>query len=134
MKPVLLSAAAALLLTGAAVAQPVNPPPAVKASPPAQQCFFANLVNNFKEVDDHTVDLRVGVNDFYQVTLMGTCDELKWAQAIGLDHRGSPTICTGLDLTLIVPRHPMPPERCPATSIRKLTPEEVAAMPKGQKP
>ena len=42
---------------------------------------------------------------------------------MGFDQAGGGTICSGLDVDLIVPT-PIGPQRCPVRMIRKLAPEE----------
>ena len=107
------------------------------AAPAAHQCFFANQLSSWTAAGDSTVNLRVGVNDFYQLQLLGPCPDLKWAESIGIKTRGgSDNICSGLDVELIVPStvtHTVP-QRCMATSLRKLSPDEAAALPRKQKP
>ncbi|BCW88555.1 hypothetical protein sos41_16960 [Alphaproteobacteria bacterium SO-S41] len=98
-----------------------------------QHCFNAASVSNYAGVDRETVNLRVGVSDYYQVKMLGVCPNIDWTQKIGLESTSGSNICTGLDLTIHVPG-PTGPQECAADSIRKLTPEEVAALPKGQKP
>lgn len=99
-----------------------------------RQCFFSRDVNNFEAVDDTTVNIRIGVNDIYQVKLLVPCRDVRFNQALGIRTTGgSSQICTGLDVELISPS-PIGPQRCPATSVRKLSDAEVAALPKRQKP
>ncbi len=77
----------------------------------------------------------MNVRDYYQAKLIGPCLDLPWANSIGLESRGSDWICSGLDVEVIVPSHTGGgPQRCMATSLRKLTPEEVKALPPKQKP
>lgn len=97
-----------------------------------QACFHSRNVNSFAPVGDRKVNLRVGVHDYYQITLLGRCSDLDWTHGIGLEHRGSNWICSGQDVTVIVPGRLG--DRCPGTDLRKLTPEEVAALPKKERP
>ena len=53
--------------------------------------------------------------------------------AIVLESVGSVQVCTGLELTVHAPG-PTGPQQCAADSIRRLSPDEVAALPAGQKP
>ena len=103
------------------------------ASGGASACFYSRNVSSWSPVDRSTVNLRVGVSDYYQLKLLGDCPNVDWTQAIGLEHRGSDWICSGLDATLIAPG-PAGPHRCAVSSIRKLTPAEVAVLPPRQKP
>ncbi len=122
----LISAAlAAAALAGASAAS--------AATTPERDCFYSRNVNGFSAVDDSTINLRVGVRDVYQLNLFQPSHDLDFALGIGLESRGSTFICSGLDATLIVPST-IGPQRYPVTSIRKLSANEVAALPKKQRP
>jgi hypothetical protein len=100
-------------------------------------CFFSRELSNWRDDDNGLVYLRVGVSDVYELKLLGSCPDLHWAETIGVETRvGSSQICTGLDVNLIVPRGPTTstPRRCMATSLRKLTPDEVKALPAKLRP
>ena len=126
-KFVLAAPLAALLMIGAASAEPAK-----KA--PARQCFWAREVDGFAAADDKTVNVRVGIHDVYQFEMFGRCNDVDWAQKIALvSQGGSSLICQGLDAELIVPTT-IGPQRCQISKMRKLTPEEIAALPKRGKP
>jgi hypothetical protein len=65
--------------------------------------------------------------------LMGPCPDIDWSERIGIQATGSGWICSGIDATIIAPS-PIGPRRCPVTAITELTPQEVAALPPGQRP
>lgn len=122
-------AAVAVLAMGQAPA----PEPTRQPEPPTKrQCFFPRNVHGFSAVDNDVVNVRVGVRDVYQLKLLGPCPDVDWTWKIGIISRGS-TICTGLDATLLVPST-IGPQRCAVRTVRKLTAEEVAALPAKQKP
>lgn len=127
----LLAAAALTALAGCTT--PASTADKDKDKAAGRDCFNADMVSSYAVADDTTVNLRVGVKDFYQIKLFGTCPDIKWSNAIALESAGSSFVCTGIDLTVISPS-PMGRQTCPATSIRRLTPEEVAALPPKQKP
>ncbi|MBQ1561934.1 MULTISPECIES: DUF6491 family protein [unclassified Caulobacter] len=110
-------------VTSAAAQQPIS----------ARQCFWSHQVNSFAAQGDRLVNLRVGVKDYFQLELMGPCPDVDWTQKIALVSRGGSTICSGLDAEIVTPS-PIGPQKCPVKSVRKLTPTEVAALPKGAKP
>lgn len=126
---------AAGLLTAAAACAPAASPPG--GTPLAvrqpQQCFFASTVSSYREAGDRAVNLRAGRNA-YQLELFAPCPELGRAQKILLDSRaGGSSICTGLDVEVIVPTS-IGPRRCPGRSLRRLTDAETAALPAAQRP
>ncbi len=110
-------------VTSAAAQQPIS----------ARQCFWSHQVNSFAAQGDRLVNLRVGVKDYFQLELMGPCADVDWTQKIALVSRGGSTICSGLDAEIVTPS-PIGPQKCPVKSVRKLTPTEVATLPKGAKP
>ena len=103
------------------------------ASTSLKQCFNVNSISNYAAVDRKTVNLRVGVSDYYQVTMLGVCPDINWAQKVAFQATAGTQVCDGLDLTVHVPG-PTGPQECAADTIRKLTDDEVAALPKRQKP
>ena len=107
---------------------------AASKSDEGRSCFYAKNVSSWSAAGRETVNLRVGVNDYYQLKLLGACPDIDWTQSIGLESRGSDWICSGLDVTVIVPRTTIGPQRCQATSLHKLTAAEVTALPKKEKP
>jgi hypothetical protein len=123
---------AAMALAGLTATTSASGAEADKVSQP-RQCFFARNVNGFSAVDDKTVNVRVGVRDVYRLELLGPCPDIDWTWELGLKSRSS-TICTGLDADLIVPRNAVGPRTCPVRTVRKLTPEEVAALPAKYRP
>jgi Family of unknown function (DUF6491) len=98
------------------------------------QCLLSTLIQSFNAPDDHTVYVRAGVNEFWKLGVINNCLELPWRLHIGLRVTGtSPWICQPVEATII--NHGAAIARqCPVISLHRLTPEEVAALPKGVKP
>ena len=108
--------------------------PGATAANQGRQCFPIHSVSSFAPVDDDTINVRVGVNDYYQMDLIGPCRDVDWALGVGLVPRsGGSFICSGMDVDVIAPST-LGPNRCPVTRLRKLTPTEVAALGRNQKP
>lgn len=130
VKIALTVAAASLMCLGSATAKsPETPKPAKSRG----QCFWTHQVNNFASDDNRTVNLRVGVSDIYQLEMFGRCQDVDWSQKIAIVSRGGSSICTGLDAEIIAPT-PIGPQRCAVKTVRKLTPDEVKALPKRARP
>ena len=139
MKRAILAGAAILALaalggsgTPVAHAQGNNP-----GKSDGKSCFYSRNISSWAPVDRSTVNLRVSVSDIYQLKLLGDCPNIDWVEGIGLEHRGSPWICSGLDAELLVPQPGGGrgfPLHCPVTSIRKLSKEEAKALPPKQHP
>lgn len=134
LAPVALAAALAVAMAVGASGQPPGgaPPP----PKPRPSCFWTNRIENFAAVDDQNLYLRVGNHDVYRAKLFSNCFDIEWVHHLALISRGSSLICEGLnlDVDVIVRDVGVGRQRCPVTNIRKLTPDEVAALPKGARP
>lgn len=152
MKPKLILAAALTLgVAGAAFAQgqsappasspPASSPPAsspaeaakAEAAKPERACFFNRDIRGFAAPDDKTLYLRVRSKEVFRLDMMGRCADLDWENRIAIDSRGSSSICDPMDATVLV-RGPIGVDRCPVKAITRLTPEEVAALPRKARP
>ncbi|SMF73872.1 DUF6491 family protein [Allosphingosinicella indica] len=115
-----LPVAAALVCIAAAPA-PKEPPPSA-----AKQCFFANSVNGFTNAGKNRIHVHTGPRDVYLFEV-AACPNINFSQRLALQPIGGGSICSGIDVTLIVPNI-AGAQKCPVRMIRKLTPEEVSAM------
>jgi Family of unknown function (DUF6491) len=98
------------------------------------QCLLSTNVVSFNAPDDHTVYLRASVNEIWKLGLINNCLELPWRLNISLRKTGTgPWICQPVEATIINHGAGIA-HRCPVVSMHRLTPEEVAALPKGVKP
>jgi hypothetical protein len=132
-------ASAALTIAAALAFGASAQPPADSPAPPAKHrpsCFWTNRIQNFAAVDDRNLYLRVGIHDVYRAKLFSNCFDISWVHRIALVSRSSSLICEGpnLDVDVIVRDVGLGRQRCPVTNIRKLTPDEVAALPPGARP
>jgi hypothetical protein len=133
-----LIAAATLGLSAAAMAQTEPKPqpdkPDGKAAASGQKsCFFSRDVRGFAAPDDKTLYLRVRAKDVYRLDMKGRCPELDWEHRIAIDSRGSSSLCSALDITVLV-KNPIGVSRCSVETLTRLTPEEIAALPKKSRP
>ena len=126
-----LAACAAQTQTAASAAAAGTPAAAQVASRP--HCFRPQDVDGFRPGDDRTVYVTVGAGRVFRMQLFAPCPDVNWAERVGIEARGSPWICSGLDATIIAPSS-IGPHRCPVTAITELTPAEVKALPKRQRP
>ena len=91
-----------------------------------RQCFRPQDVNSFSPEGDDVVYLRVGANRYYRAEILGTCPDIDFAQSVAIRSRGTNWVCQGLDAEFFVPG-PLGTDRCPITSLRRLTDAEVEA-------
>jgi hypothetical protein len=130
-KPALV-AALALSLTGSMATPLARAEPKPEAA--AKSCFYARNIENYAIANDQLVYLRVSAADVYRLDLMGDCPELGFRESIRITHSGaSDLVCNPIDLTIRF--HQAGARRvCPVSEMRKLTPAEVAALPKRDRP
>jgi hypothetical protein len=105
--------------------------------PPANthyQCFWTRNADSFAALDEHTLYVRVGVRQVWQFEMFGPCPDIDWNQRLVLVSRAGGTICTGMDAEVITHATGIGRQRCVVRSVKKLTPEEIAALPRGAKP
>jgi hypothetical protein len=96
------------------------------ASDRSTQCFFPSEISGFSHAGNDRIHVHTGPRDVYLFETFGSCRDLNWSEAIGFDQFGAGSICSGLDLTLVVPS-PIGPQRCPVRMIRKLSAAEAEA-------
>jgi hypothetical protein len=121
-----LFVAASALQAPAARAQPAPPsPPRV-----AQACFYSSDIAGFSAPDDHTLFIRTGVHNIWRIDLASDCQDLSFREHIRISAAaGMGSICTPLDLDISTHANGMR-MRCIVRSLTKLTPDQVAALPK----
>jgi hypothetical protein len=121
----LLAGLAAALVGGQALAAADN-----SGAP----CFLISRWHGWTAPNPNTLYLRVYPHDVYRVDLGAAAPQLQWASAqVVAQQRGSYSICSPVDLQLSVSdngfRQPLI-----AKALTKLTPEEIAAIPKEYRP
>ena len=133
LTPAAIALAAALALAAGATGQPK---PDDKPAHHGRSCFYVRDVNNFAATDQQTVYVRVGVSEVYRLKLFSTCLDLDWVHRMALFTRASPWICEGPnpDLDVGIRSFGLGRQRCPVTDVRKLTRDEVVALPKSDRP
>ena len=106
----------------------VGAQPGTEPTRSGRQCFLPGQVNGFTALDRDTVHVKVSASQVYELELFGDCANVDWEQRIAIRSTGgSSWVCQGLDAELIVPS-PIGPQRCPVSTIRRLSDEEVQAF------
>ena len=118
---------AATLALGAAA-------PALAAAD-SHPCFFISQWRGWKAPSNDVLYIGVNLHDVYKVQLSSGSPELQWPDAHLISiTRGSSSVCDALDLDLRVSDGHGFQEPLIATSMVKLTPDEVAAIPRKFRP
>ncbi len=122
----ILAGVAAVLIGGQALAATDNP---------RTPCFYITQWQGWKAPDPNTIYLGVNLHEVYRADLSAGSPQLLWPDAHLVSQvRGSDSICSAIDLQLAVAdtngfRQPLIVRK-----LTKLTPEEVAAIPKRYRP
>jgi hypothetical protein len=130
-------AATGLLTLAASCAPVAGGDMAVAAPPPARQCFSVRQVDNFKQGRSDQVFLRVGRSDVYELTAIGGCPDMDFANQMALIPDGgmvSARLCTDDWARIVVPGSTSQTSVCRVRVSRKLTAEEIAALPPRHRP
>ena len=129
VRAALIGAAALSLGAVPAFADPGRAP----AAP--SQCFQTTEWQGWSSPSPTVLYLRVRMHDVYRVDLSAGSSELQWKSNHLISQvRGSTLVCSAIDLDLAVSDGNGFVSPLIAKSIRKLSPEEVAAIPKKDLP
>jgi len=125
----------ALALSALGVAT-IAGPASASAAPENHPCFFINQWQGWHAPDANTLYLRVNMHDIYRADLSAGSQELTWPGSYHLVSRivGSSSICTALDLQLALSDGHGFYQPLIVRTLTKLTPDEVAALPKKDLP
>ena len=129
------TATAISTLAMAAKELPLGPPPPRGTGLPAGQCIRSHDIRNHTIADRDTLLLSGRDKSTYRVTVKGNC--LAGATSsdpiITRNPPGSSIICKPIDMDIGISKNEFE-SRCIVDSIVKLTPAQVAALPKKLRP
>jgi hypothetical protein len=126
-----LSILAAALVAGATTGSAIA---ADKTGKTAHACFRADDVRSWKFLDhQQRINLSTNRRDVFTAEVIGICPSADFSLTLGIKSRTTSFICEGDDAGLFV-SNLGGAERCHMQKIRKLLPDEVAALPKDAKP
>ena len=99
-------------------------------------CFYITQWRGWKAPNDHTIYLGVNFRDVYEVHIAGSSPLLQdTTSRIVSVTRGPETVCNPVDLQLSISQTPYGVEEpLIVTSLVKLTPEQVKAIPPKYRP
>lgn len=89
-------------------------------------CFFTREINGYSNAPESPkgrdrLYISTGVSERWLLETWGSCPELDFSLAVGLDARGSTSICTGQMETLVVPSSiPDTLDRCPVRVVGRV--------------
>jgi hypothetical protein len=123
-------AGAMILLPMAANAQQPAQSPA-----PKNECFFTSQLDNWRAAGDRTIYIKTRANRYYRLDMGARCPALTFPSPIMVNKFRGSSICSPLDWDIRISQGPGSIAMgCTVSKMTRLTPAEVAAIPKGQKP
>jgi hypothetical protein len=122
-------------LAAAAFAGVASAAAAPSAPASTRSCFFTRNWDSWHAPDKNTIYLKINMHDIYRVDLSAGSDLLTWPDShlVSRGH-GASTVCSPIDLDLSVSNGTGINEFLIAKAITKLTPEQVAAIPRKDLP
>ncbi|WP_374598526.1 DUF6491 family protein [Brevundimonas sp.] len=112
--------------------------PSASGSRPERQCFDVSQVDNFRQGRISEVYLKVGRNDVYRLDAAGGCNDLDFAYRLAILPDGAglsgSRLCTDDWARLVVPGSTTPASVCRVRISKRLTAEEVEALPAAYRP
>lgn len=121
---ILAATAAAAGLAASASAQPE----------PQRQCFYTTQIRSTQPVGDRQVNVLVNLRDVYRIDLADRCENLRSPQRVlSITSPSGTAICGPAEARVAVLVDGFRQE-CFVDRITKLTPDQVAALPKRDRP
>ena len=107
------------------------------AAPSARQCFNTREIQNFRQGGFDQIFLRVGRNEVYELNAVG-CQDVGFTNRLALEPEAGGLVgsrlCVGDWARVTVPPSTSANSVCRVRVGRKLTAEEVAALPPAHRP
>ena len=137
----LISSAAAVLAVVLASCAPTTDtmgPGDSASAAPGRQCFITSQVRNFRHGGTNSLYIRADRNAVYELNTSGGCLDLDFARQMTITGDGaamaSNRLCTGDWARIYLPGSPAALSTCRARVERLLSEEEVANLPRSQRP
>lgn len=127
INPVKILACVSFAAVAACAAQPYGTPTAYGPSS-GPQCFLANEVDSYTPGPDGFVNVKVGDDRWFGLHLSSDCPSMDWLMQIAIRPRDSNWLCEDQGSYLIAPDPAGLHRTCYVSGIRRLTPNEVAAI------
>jgi hypothetical protein len=112
-----------------------TPAPAAGTGLPSGQCIRTHDIRNHTIADNRTLLIDVNGKATYRVTMSGAClaGAMSSDPIITRNPPGSAIVCKPIDFDVAISRGGFP-SQCIVESIVRMTPEEVAALPRKLRP
>jgi hypothetical protein len=136
MRDVSIPTALVLVLTTLTACAPAPRTGATTGAQPERQCFSSATVTNFRQGDIGRIYLKAGHRQVFEVEAAGACPDLDDANflAIQSDYSVGSRLCVGDSARITVRGSTTPLTTCRVRINRRLTADEIAALPDRQRP
>jgi hypothetical protein len=109
--------------------------PPTQSQAPKNECFFTSQFQNWRAAGDRTIYIRLSSNRYYRLDMAARCPALTFPDPVMVNTFRGPSICSPLDWDMRISQGPGSiAMSCIVSKMTRLTPTEVAAIPKAQKP
>ncbi len=103
-----------------------------------KQCFHVRDVEGYSPAkigEREGVNLRLKNRDVYQLEFFSPCQDAKTATRIRIQSNSAADyVCSGSDTTLVAVSDSGQAQQCGVSGLRKLTKDQVAALPDNEQP
>lgn len=132
--PIPMALALSLGLTPLAACAPG--PQGLQTAATARQCFWGSSLTNFRQGDPGHLYIRDRADQVFEVSTLERCQDLDHASAVAIqsDFSSVGQLCVGDRARITLRSLGGEPANCRARIDRRLTPDEIAALPDSQRP
>lgn len=130
------SLALALTLTLLAACAPGQQAADARGAAGERQCFWASSLSNFRQGDHDSLYIRDRSDQVFAVSTLERCQELDLASSVAIqsDFSSVGRLCVGDRARITMRGLGGEPANCRARVDRRLTADEIAALPDSQRP
>lgn len=99
----------------------------------SRQCLRVADARNFAVAGERTLNVKANINEYYQLEIAPNCQGFNFENVVGLKSRTvNPYACEARELEILT--SVQSGGRCEVLSMRRMSAEEVAALPAREKP
>ncbi|WP_339933438.1 DUF6491 family protein [uncultured Brevundimonas sp.] len=134
--PMARTLALAFALTSLATCAPGQQSTDPSGAASQRQCFWASSLSNFRQGDHGSLYVRDRSDQVFEVSTRERCQELDLASSVAIQSEYSSVgrLCVGDNARITMRGLGGEPASCRARVDRRLTADEIAALPDNQRP
>ncbi|WP_417231616.1 DUF6491 family protein [Brevundimonas sp.] len=134
--PMALTLALAFVLTSLAACAPGQQSADASEATDQRQCFWASSLSNFRQGDHGNLYVRDRSDQVFEISTRERCQDLDLASSVAIqsDYSSVGRLCVGGHARITMRGLGGEPASCRARVDRRLTPDQIAALPDNQQP